>query len=130
MSSKRLVVVKSRTGEAKPGDLGAGFQLLDDAIVFEGQKLAGADVASFEVLLKLPKEKIYLGVWARDRDGVWYGAKRVAGADPKTFVVIDEGSNLFAFDQQGRYEAGAPLNPVSDEQFERMRAAWEKKKKR
>jgi len=32
-------------------------------ISFEGQRLEQAELATFEVLLKLPKERIYRGYW-------------------------------------------------------------------
>ena len=109
-------------------DLGAGFQLVDGVISFEGQRLEQAELATFEVLLKLPRERIYRGYWARDRNAVWYGARKVEGADPRTFTVMDEGSNLYAFDAKGRYESGQPLNPVWNDKFEERRAAWMKRR--
>jgi len=123
-----LVIVKVLQGGGMVLDLGAGFQLVDGAISFEGQRLEQAELATFEVLLKLPKERIYRGYWARDRNAVWYGARRVEGADPRTFTVMDEGSNLYAFDAKGRYESGQPLNPVWSDKFEQRRAAWMKRK--
>ena len=65
---------------------------------------------------------------ARDRNAVWYGASRVEGADPRSFTVMDEGSNLYAFDAKGRYESGQPLDPVWNDKFEQRRAAWMKRK--
>jgi hypothetical protein len=127
-NSKRLVIVKVLEGSGTVVDLGAGFQLVDGVISFEGQRLEQAETATFEVLLKLPKERIYRGYWARDRNAVWYGARRVEGADPRTFTVMDEGSNLFAFDAKGRYESGQPLHPVWSDKFEQRRAAWMLKK--
>jgi len=127
-SSKRLVIVRVLQGGGMVRDLGAGFQLVDGVISFEGQRLEQAELATFEVLLKLPKERVYRGYWARDRNAVWYGARRVEGADPRTFTVMDEGSNLYAFDSTGRYESGQPLNPVWNDKFEQRRAAWMKRR--
>jgi hypothetical protein len=127
-NSKRLVMVKVLQGDGRIVDLGAGFQLADGVISFEGQRVEQADLATFEVLLNLPKERIYRGYWARDRSAVWYGARRVEGADPGTFTVMDEGSNLYAFDSKARYESGQPLNPVWNDKFEQRRAAWMKRR--
>ena len=127
MNSTRLTITRVlRGGDVL--DMGAGFQLADGVISFQGRRLAGADPGTFEVLLKLPPERIYRGFWARDRHGVWYRAHRVPGADPRTITAMDEGSNLYAFDEKGRYEAGQPLNPVWSDKFEAARARWLKKR--
>lgn len=123
VNSKRLAITKILRG----GDVlevGAGFQLADGVISFEGRRLEHPDLGTFEVLLKLPKERIYRGWWARDRKSVWYGSHRIEGADPQTFTAMDEGSNLYAFDQKGRYESGRPLNPAWSDKFEQVRARW------
>jgi hypothetical protein len=116
--TQRMVILKVLRSGGMIVELGAGFQLVDGVISFEGQRLEQADLTTFEVLLKLPKERIYRGYWARDQNAVWYGARRVEGADPRTFTVMDEGSNLYAFDATGRYESGQPLNPVWNDKFE------------
>lgn len=87
---------------------GAGFYIKDKDYIFfsdysyqyDYKIIEGADLATFELLGKNP----WMGTYARDSNSIYFGSKRINGADWESFVVLTDG--IYAKDKNHSYFLG------------------------